>query len=328
MGERLIFGINSYFAFYSQGPESFYSFGSSHLKASFEEVIVFILDRGNYVGNGSLQELVQYQWPLKHVMCRMTEQSIGLVKRFSSFHNWCKNFGMSYASWGFLNETLSSGYSLQMGEVNCILLNCSYLVVFIWWLEGKIFHNDIQLLPGDSSSMLAHGHVEDLSWVMPIESLEVMCWTQEETLNFQIIALMQKFNESFGKTQISGKKLDFLTLLTIVVRTELPAISSQMTTAVPHGKMVDRGRTAKLKSVPMQLFSTFPNETYVEYLKLDVAHGNWFMDFEEPKAAQIGQSVYKATVGDLTTTTMEQNKAKGEHLEQLEVLFPDPGNHF
>ncbi|EXC31558.1 SEC1 family transport protein [Morus notabilis] len=68
--------VDSYLVFDPRAPKS--GSGSSHLKGPFKEAIVFMIGGGNYVEYGSLQELVQRQQPLKHVIYGTTEILTGV----------------------------------------------------------------------------------------------------------------------------------------------------------------------------------------------------------------------------------------------------------
>ncbi|KAL6178526.1 hypothetical protein ACLB2K_050044 [Fragaria x ananassa] len=58
--------VDSYLMFDPRAPKP--SSGSNHLKGPFKEAIVFMVGGGNYVEYGSLQELVQRQQPVRHVI--------------------------------------------------------------------------------------------------------------------------------------------------------------------------------------------------------------------------------------------------------------------
>lgn len=68
--------VDSYLVFDPRAPKS--GSGSSHLKGPFKEAIVFMIGGGNYVEYGSLQELVQRQQPVKHVIYGTTEILTGV----------------------------------------------------------------------------------------------------------------------------------------------------------------------------------------------------------------------------------------------------------
>ncbi|EEF41159.1 conserved hypothetical protein [Ricinus communis] len=68
--------IDSYLVFDPRAPKS--GAGSSHLKGPFKEAIVFMIGGGNYVEYGSLQELVQRQQSVKHVIYGTTEILTGV----------------------------------------------------------------------------------------------------------------------------------------------------------------------------------------------------------------------------------------------------------
>ncbi|KAL6214137.1 hypothetical protein ACLB2K_013575 [Fragaria x ananassa] len=63
--------VDSYLMFDPRAPKP--SSGSNHLKGPFKEAIVFMVGGGNYVEYGSLQELVQRQQPVRHVIYGTTE---------------------------------------------------------------------------------------------------------------------------------------------------------------------------------------------------------------------------------------------------------------
>ncbi|KAL6211120.1 hypothetical protein ACLB2K_016348 [Fragaria x ananassa] len=63
--------VDSYLMFDPRAPKP--SLGSNHLKGPFKEAIVFMVGGGNYVEYGSLQELVQRQQPVRHVIYGTTE---------------------------------------------------------------------------------------------------------------------------------------------------------------------------------------------------------------------------------------------------------------
>lgn len=65
--------IDSYLVFDPRAPKSSSGMSSSHLKGPFKEAIVFMIGGGNYVEYGSLQELVQRQQSVKHVIYGTTE---------------------------------------------------------------------------------------------------------------------------------------------------------------------------------------------------------------------------------------------------------------
>lgn len=69
--------IDSYLVFDPRAPKSSSGAGSSHVKGPFKEAIVFMIGGGNYVEYGSLQELVQPQQPVKHVIYGTTELLTG-----------------------------------------------------------------------------------------------------------------------------------------------------------------------------------------------------------------------------------------------------------
>ena len=70
--------IDSYLIFDPRAPRSSSGSSSSHLKGPFKEAIVFMIGGGNYVEYGSLQELVQRQQPVKHVIYGTTEILTGV----------------------------------------------------------------------------------------------------------------------------------------------------------------------------------------------------------------------------------------------------------
>ncbi|KAL6181127.1 hypothetical protein ACLB2K_047783 [Fragaria x ananassa] len=63
--------VDSYLMFDPRAPKP--SSGSNHLKGPIKEAIVFMVGGGNYVEYGSLQELVQRQQPVRHVIYGTTE---------------------------------------------------------------------------------------------------------------------------------------------------------------------------------------------------------------------------------------------------------------
>ncbi|GLT27918.1 hypothetical protein SLA2020_028840 [Shorea laevis] len=65
--------IDSYLVFDPRAPKSSSGTSSSHLKGPFKEAIVFMIAGGNYMEYGSLQELVQRQQPVRHVIYGTTE---------------------------------------------------------------------------------------------------------------------------------------------------------------------------------------------------------------------------------------------------------------
>ncbi|GLT96893.1 hypothetical protein SLE2022_144840 [Rubroshorea leprosula] len=65
--------IDSYLVFDPRAPKSSSGTSSSHLKGPFKEAIVFMIGGGNYMEYGSLQELVQHQQPVRHVIYGTTE---------------------------------------------------------------------------------------------------------------------------------------------------------------------------------------------------------------------------------------------------------------
>lgn len=65
--------VDSYLVFDPRAPKSSSGMGSNHLKGPFKEAIVFMVGGGNYVEYGSLQELVQRQQPVRHVIYGTTE---------------------------------------------------------------------------------------------------------------------------------------------------------------------------------------------------------------------------------------------------------------
>ncbi|KAL5539088.1 hypothetical protein UlMin_046338 [Ulmus minor] len=69
--------IDFYLVFDPCAPKSSYGTIRSHLKGPFKEATVFMIGGGNYVEYGSLQELVQHQEPVKHVIYGTTEILIG-----------------------------------------------------------------------------------------------------------------------------------------------------------------------------------------------------------------------------------------------------------
>ncbi|GLT85991.1 hypothetical protein SLE2022_041540 [Rubroshorea leprosula] len=78
--------IDSYLVFDPRAPKSSSGTSSSHLKGPFKEAIVFMIGGGNYMEYGSLQELVQHQQPVKHVIYGTTEILTGseFVKQLAS----------------------------------------------------------------------------------------------------------------------------------------------------------------------------------------------------------------------------------------------------
>ncbi|KAK9944362.1 hypothetical protein M0R45_009935 [Rubus argutus] len=65
--------VDAYLVFDPRAPKSSSGMGSNHLKGPFKEAIVFMVGGGNYVEYGSLQELVQRQQPVRHVIYGTTE---------------------------------------------------------------------------------------------------------------------------------------------------------------------------------------------------------------------------------------------------------------
>ena len=90
--------IDNYLVFDPRSPKSS-SGSSSHLKGPFKEAIVFMIGGGNYVEYGSLQELVQRQQPVRHVVYGTTEILTGVefIEQLTQLGNKM-GFGSSTAS--------------------------------------------------------------------------------------------------------------------------------------------------------------------------------------------------------------------------------------